>query len=62
MKAVKFGIWIMVLALFSMIITIPFKFGIASGAAFVMGMVVSWAGGLWILTTWLIGRRNRTVS
>ncbi len=58
MKAVKFGFLTMAFAIFSMIITIPLNFGIVSGAAFILGMLVSWVGGLWILKTWLVTRRN----
>lgn len=46
MRPIMIGVWIMILAVLSALVTLPMGFGAASGVAFIVGMLVAWAAGL----------------
>ena len=61
MIGVRFGLYVMAIALVSMIVTIPMGIGMASGIGFASGMVVSWISGLWVVLIWVSRRAKGTV-
>ena len=57
-----FGVWIMIWAGLSAIVTVPFGYELYSGFAFGAGMLFAWASALFGAASW-IGRKvlNRAI-
>lgn len=51
-RAIMIGVWIMIAAALSTIVTVPLGFGTVSGVVFAIGMIFAWFAGIWALVLW----------